>query len=136
MSAPTFHATALCTNSERETWSSPQVNSPLTHMPGVAGAFVSHFGLGGRRLTGQGYYEASSTTGALAAKALKGNIRTLQEALLNRTDSYVGADGVTYTSCILTRLGPIGEIQIQGASTSWTARVMMGWEVVELDPLA
>jgi len=139
MSTPTYGSAALplTTDSEWDAPGSPQARMAVSHMPSQDGAYVSQFGQGHRMIQGGGWLAQTSTTAALAVKALKDYIRGAQLDCVNTfVANYVGADGVTYANCVMVsyEAEPGGILVQYNGASSYTARVRVSYQILQTIP--
>jgi hypothetical protein len=104
MSVPTFNGTALFDGQERERFAPRRPRAYIETLPGADGAYVQTHGVGERTITVEGVLSYDSSGGrAAAVQMLKDKFRDRQELADGATvAAYVGADGQTYSDCILT----------------------------------
>ena len=123
MANPTFNSTPLTTDAPRVNIGQPAVRAVFSTLPGTDGAYVQGFGNGARPITVTGIYTAGGETAQAALTALSAAMRTLQgKADGSTVASFVGTDGATYATCILTSFS-YGQIVIDAGAVEAVTRI-------------
>jgi len=135
MSIPTFNSVTLASRAARDMPGSPQVRIAAETMPGLDGQFVQLHGTAGREIIVRGVLEATGATAVEAHQALKTALRARQAQADGATvATYVGTDGASYASCLLTSYEATGEVQVSPANSAYQALVSVEARILQLAP--
>ena len=135
MSLPTFNGVELVSAVARDLPGSPAVRLHAETLPGADGAYVQPHGHSAREIVVHGVLSASAGTPAAAHQALKAALRTRQTLADGAAvAAYVGADGATYTHCMLMTYAPAGEVEAEQDDTACQARLPIEAKILHLTP--
>lgn len=122
MPIPKFNDIDLGSAAGRDLPGSPEVRCHSETLPGVDGRYVQPAGRGGRRIAVQAVLQADGATAAEAHTNLKSALRTRQALADGGTiATYVGADGHSYTHCMLLSYRATGPVSVRADGASWRA---------------
>ena len=135
MSLPTFKGVELVSAVARDLPGCPAVRVHAETLPGADGAYVQPHGHSAREIIVRGVLSASAGTPAAAHQALKAALRARQ-ALADgaAVAAYVGADGATYSHCLLMTYAPAGKVEAERDDTTCHARLPVEAKILHLAP--
>lgn len=135
MSSPTFNSVALCSAAGADAPASPRARVYFETLPGVNGEYVQAHGRAGRQIQVRGVLATQAATPESACAALKTLLRARQDLADGSTvATYVGADGASYSNCLLLSYGPEGIVTVSPRPGGYRAVLRIQAVIRQLTP--